>query len=95
MSAFGILCAAVIVEALITYIKTFIVDGKFQWQLLVAIALGVLVAIAYKLDLLALVGMVSNIPYIGYVLTGVLISRGSNYVFDLVKLISELAKKNK
>lgn len=84
----SLLCAAIIVEGVITYVKTFFVDGKPQWQMLTAIALGVLVAIAYQLDVLALFGMVSSIPLLGCVLTGILLSRGANYVFDLVKLIS-------
>ncbi len=75
---------AIIVEGIITYIKNFFVGGKFQWQLVVAVALGVLTSVAYNIDLFSLLGMVTVIPYLGCVLTGVLISRGSNYIFDLI-----------
>ncbi len=87
MNYFGIVFLAIIVEGIITYIKEFFVNGKFQWQMLISIVIGVLVAAAYRVDVLALAGMQTAVPYLGSVLTGVLISRGSNYVFDLIKAI--------
>jgi hypothetical protein len=49
-----------------------------------AALLGVLLAIAYHADLLALVGLVSPVsPYVGYVVTGLVIGRGSNFLHDL------------
>lgn len=82
-----IICAAIIVEGIIAYVKTFFVDGKFQWQMITSLVLGVVVALAYSLDLLALCGLESNIPFIGQVLTGILLSRGANYIADLIKLL--------
>lgn len=87
VNAIGIVCAAIIVEGIITYVKTFFVDGKIQWQMITSLVLGVVVALAYRLDLLALCGLVSAIPLIGQVLTGILLSRGANYIFDLIKLL--------
>lgn len=84
---FGVMVAAIIVEGIISYVKLFFVGGKFQWQVLVSIGLGVLVSVAYQIDLFDIVGMESTIPYVGIVLTGILISRGSNYVYELIKLI--------
>lgn len=82
-----IICAAIIVEGIITYVKTFFVDGKVQWQMITSLVLGIVVALAYSLDLLALCGLESNIPFIGQVLTGILLSRGANYIADLIKLL--------
>jgi hypothetical protein len=49
-----------------------------------AMGLGVLLAVAYQADLLALVGLISPIsPYVGYVVTGLVIGRGSNFLHDL------------
>jgi hypothetical protein len=49
-----------------------------------AMALGILLAIAYRADLLALVGLVSPFsPFVGYVVTGLVIGRGSNFLHDL------------
>jgi hypothetical protein len=61
--------------------------------MLVSIAIGVLAAVAFNLDIFAQMGMVSRIPFFGCVLTGILVSRGSNYIFDLFKSIG-LLKEN-
>lgn len=90
---FGIIFAAIVVEGIITYVKTFFIDGKLQWQMLVGLVLGVLVAIVYSLDLFELVGMVAAVPFVGCVLTGIVISRGSNYVYDLIDLIAGIIKR--
>jgi len=93
MQYFSLIFLAVIVEGIITYIKEFFVKGRFQWQLLISILIGVFVAVAYGVDIFALVGLNSFIPYLGSVLTGILISRGSNYIFDLVKSITTAQEK--
>ena len=81
------ICASIIVEGIIAYVKTFFVDGKIQWQIITSLVLGIVVALAYSLDLPALCGLESNIPFIGQVLTGILLSRGANYIADLIKLL--------
>ena len=53
--------------------------------MLVGIAMGILVALVYNVDIFALFGIKAQLPYVGSILTGVLISRGSNYIFDLMK----------
>ncbi len=93
MEYFGLVFLAVIVEGIITYTKEFFVKGEFKWELLISILIGVFVAVAYGVDIFALVGLETFIPYLGSVLTGVLISRGSNYVCDLVKSITAVRGK--
>lgn len=48
-----------------------------------AAAIGILVAIATGLDLFKLSGMPISIPILGQVLTGLLLSRGANFVHDI------------
>lgn len=48
------------------------------------IVLGIFLAFSYSLDLLALLGLHDHIPYSGIFLSGILISRGSNFVHDLL-----------
>ena len=93
MNYFGVVFLAVIVEGIITYIKEFFVKGKFQWEMLISVAIGVLAAAAYQVDLLALAGMKTAVPCLGSILTGILISRGSNYIFDLIKAIGTAQAK--
>lgn len=88
MEYFGLFFLAVIVEGVITYINQFFVKGVLKWEMVFSILLGVFVAVAYGVDMLALVGLKTPVPFIGSILTGILISRGSNYVFDLVKTLT-------
>lgn len=46
---------------------------------------GVVLCIAYAVDILALVALVSGWPLVGCVLTGLLIGRGANFVNDFVE----------
>ncbi|MEG0803762.1 MAG: hypothetical protein RSF90_02275 [Pygmaiobacter sp.] len=97
MSFMPIILMAVIVEGLITYLQLLIRDRKMCWQMALSIAIGVFCSVVYQIDLFALLGLSTGIPYVGSVLTGVLVSRGSNYLFDLIKqlggLVNELPKK--
>jgi hypothetical protein len=74
--------AAVFIEGLIEYALKEFTSG--QWVKYVALALGVIFAIVYKLDLLAMFGFMAISPYVGYVVTGLIIGRGSNYVNDFM-----------
>lgn len=82
---FGLVLMAIVIEGVITYIKEIFVNKNVMWQQVLGIVLGIVVAIGYNADLFALFGLTSTIPLLGCVLTGVLLSRGSNYIFDLVK----------
>ena len=56
-----------------------------EWALrYIAAVVGVLLAIAYRADALALFGLVAWTPWIGWIVTGLVIGRGSNYLHDLV-----------
>lgn len=82
--AFEFLTFAILIESLITYINQFFVKESFCWQMALSLILGIIIAVAYKLDLPAYFNLKSEIPYIGRILTGILLSRGSNYVFGLL-----------
>jgi len=55
----------------------------------VALAIGIGLAIAYNVDLLAGVGMVSIVPVIGNIVSGIVIGRGSNYANDFVQKLKK------
>ena len=86
----GIASFAILIEAIITYFNQFFVQENFCWQMLFSLALGIVIAVAYKLDLPAYCNLKSDIPYVGCVLTGILLSRGSNYVFDLISKFTNI-----
>lgn len=84
---FAIIVMSVVVEGVVDIVKNIFVDKSVAWQKIVAIVIGEVVAIGFNLDLFVLFGMASIIPCLGSVLTGLLISRGSNYIADLIKKI--------
>ena len=61
-------------------------DGATDWRLYLlrysSAAVGVLLCLAYQVDLLSILGLVSPVPYVGSFLTGLLIGRGANFVHD-------------
>lgn len=89
----AIIAISVVVEGLVSYAKMLVVDRKIEWQIVVAVALGVIFAIAYGIDVFALLGMESIIPYFGSVMSGILMSRGANYIFDMFKTIRNHSKQ--
>ncbi|MBQ0035514.1 MAG: hypothetical protein KBT35_01205 [Firmicutes bacterium] len=84
-----ILIMSVFVEAIITYAKEMLINKKIVWQQLVSIIFGIFVAIAYNMDLPRQFELISTIPFVGNVITGIIISRGSNYTADLIKMIQQ------
>ncbi len=87
---FGIAAFAILIEGIITYTNQFLIQENFCWQMALSLALGIIVAVAYKLDLPSYFNLKSDIPYVGCILTGILLSRGSNYLFDLLEKILKL-----
>lgn len=79
---------AMLVEGIITYFNEFFVSGIAPWQMIFSVSLGIIIAVSYKFDLLKYMNMESQIPYVGCILTGILISRGSNYVYDTLKALN-------
>lgn len=94
MEILGILFLATFIEGLITYT---VGEKKSTRPYLkyIALALGVAAAILYKVNLLALLdlGLTATNPYVDFVVTGLVIGRGSNYVNDIITLVRSYAKK--
>ena len=93
-----IIVMAIVVEALIEYAKTIgkaAVSGGVKTALtqLAAIVLGVLLCLMTGGDLFAVMGIVFAWPWLGVVLTGIIISRGANYVSDFVKKLQGITKE--
>lgn len=89
----GLIMLSIVVEGLITYFKAFVIEGKLQWQLIASMVLGIIVAVNYGMDLMALLGFNSMFPFVGSVITGVIVSRGSNYMFDFIGELTAIKLK--
>ena len=93
-----IIVLAIIVEAFVEYGKSIgnaFADGQWKTAVtqLVAAALGVLICLATGADLFAVIGVAFANPMLGVVLTGIIISRGANYVSDFVKRLQGVKKE--
>lgn len=66
----------IILEGIITYINNFFVVGEPHYQMVLSLIFGIFIAMAYKIDLLKLANIESEIPYIGCILTGILFREG-------------------
>ena len=91
------LMLALIVEAFIEYAKSI---GKAmesgEWKTAVtqlcAVAVAMVLCFATSLDVFKLVGLEFAWAWLGVALTGVFISRGSNYAADFVKRLQNVKK---
>lgn len=90
---FGVLVLAVLVEGMVEYFVS--KEGVYQpWLKYVSAGIGVVACVAYKVDILAFFGLVSGVPYVGSVLSGLVIGRGSNYLSDFLTRIKALTDKS-
>ena len=79
------LMLAILVEGTITHLfGESTEETPKPWLRWVALVFGIAAAIAYQIDVLAALGAPAVYPLIGWVATGLIIGRGSNYVNDFV-----------
>lgn len=88
----GFIASAVIVEGIITYINQIVKNKRVHWENVVAIVVGCIVSYNLNLDFFNLLGLHETYGIIGVILTGILISRGSNYVFELYDRLTKWKK---
>lgn len=89
-----IIALAIVSEAIIEYVKTIIKmaeDGEKKTAITqcVAIILCVSLAFAFGANMFDVVGISVN-TIVGTLLTGIIASRGSNYIHDFLKRIKEI-----
>lgn len=82
---------ALLIEAIVTTIA-WVVDSRFNWQRVTALAISVLLAILAGIDIFAIVGIPLAITYIGPALTGLIIARGANALNDLFAAFKTIGK---
>jgi len=82
-----IIIGAIVIEAIIEYFNATL-SKKFHPRYILSIIFGSVFAIIYGLDLLAILGLETNVPYAGMIFTGILLSRGSNYITHFIKRVT-------
>lgn len=87
MSITTIITVALLVEAIWETLKMVWKNGKANVNTIGALIVGIVVSILAKIDIFAMQGINISIPLIGWILTGILLSRGANFIHDLFSKI--------
>jgi hypothetical protein len=90
-----VLIIALITEALWETIKMIKEPKGINLSRVGAMVLGILVAVAAGIDIFEILGVGLGIKYVGSVITGLLISRGSNLIHDLLSSINNMSQTTK
>ncbi|MDU3526398.1 hypothetical protein [Clostridium sp.] len=85
-----IVMIALIAESVWETLKMTWQEGKVSIDRIGALVVALVLSIGVKLDILSLLGISTTIPLLGVVLTGILISRGSNFIHDLLVKIGQV-----
>lgn len=85
-----LLVIAATVEAVWETLKMFWQEGKLNIDRVGSAILGILLCVLADVNFFAIVGIELSIPIVGVVLSGLLVSRGANFVHDLLEAVSQL-----
>lgn len=79
----ALVIVAILVEAIWENIKMVFPNKKFSISMLGSLLVSILICVLTKVDIFPVVGLTISIPVIGSILTGIIVSRGANFVNDL------------
>jgi len=86
MNIIGILFLATLIEGTITYLF-----GKSEEPRpgirYVSLGFGIMLATAYQVDIPGMAGLAAINVYVNYIVSGLVIGRGANYINDIFALI--------
>lgn len=83
MKYMSLIIVAILIEAIWENLKMVWQEGKFNVNMVGVLLLSILVCILSRIDIFPIVGITLIVPYVGSVLTGIIVSRGANFVNDL------------
>lgn len=87
----GIMFLAILLEGTLAFLlgKSDTYTGPREWIKYVALLGGIILAVAYQVDIPSMLGLSSPILLVNYVISGIVIGRGSNYVNDIVTSLTK------
>lgn len=80
-----LIIVAILVEAIWENIKMIWQDGKFNINMIGSLVISIIICILVNIDIFPIVGLSMPFSIIGEIFTGIIISRGANFVNDLFK----------
>ncbi len=78
-----LILVAILVEAIWENCKMIWKNKKVNINMIGSLVLSILICILAKVDIFVVIGIELTVPVIGAILTGVIVSRGANFVNDL------------
>jgi hypothetical protein len=95
MGILSLVVLAMLGEAIWETVKMLWQDGKASIDKIGAVLVGILLSLGTGADIMRLSGVPMKNPYIAMILTGLLLSRGANFVHDILTSINNIQKKMK
>ena len=74
----------ILVEAIVEVLKSVYQDGKVNKVVILSLIIGIIIAFTMDIDMLKLLGHDPQIKYVGIIATGIIGSRGANFVHDFI-----------
>lgn len=81
--ALQLVVVAILVEAIWENIKMIYQNGKISISMIGSLVISILLCTLANIDIFPIVNISISVPIIGSVLTGIIVSRGANFVNDL------------
>lgn len=91
----AVLLLAFCAEALWETLQMVKLNGGINKERLGAIITGIILAAAANIDFFEIIGVPLIIPYLGMIFTGIIISRGANFIHDIIKITEVFKLRNK
>ena len=86
---------AILVEAIWENLRMIWDGNKFSINKIGSLVVAILICALTNVDIFPIIGVPITIPYIGAILTGIIVSRGANFVNDLFTKLSASKKGGK
>ena len=74
---------AILVEAIWENLKMVYDKKKININMIGSLLLSMLICVLAQINIFEIVGINLNFPVVGYLMTGIIVSRGANFVNDL------------
>lgn len=78
-----LIIVAILIEAIWENLKMIWKDRKVNLNTIGVLILSIVVCLLAKIDIFPIVGLSLSVPFVGSGLTGIIVSRGANFVNDL------------
>ena len=80
-----LIIVAILIEAIWENLKIIWKDRKISLNTIGVLVISIIVCLLAKIDIFPIVGLSLSVPFVGSGLTGIIVSRGANFVNDLFK----------